>query len=191
MHFKQSKTGSKSGSRVTAGRSAYQLLQEIDEGVWPDGNMTANALQLLTQSVQVKLADFGLARIFPVPIRPLTHEVVTLWYRAPEVVLGFDHYTTSIDIWSTGCIFLELLHGRPIFSGDSVRRKTNSNPQRKSICRRWRRSTESSNYWAPPRNKSGRTSRPFHAGSHNGPCGRSVGIGSITFETTWTTTPKT
>ncbi|KAL3310545.1 Cell division protein kinase 1 [Cichlidogyrus casuarinus] len=67
----------------------------------------------------VKLADFGLARCFGIPIRALTHEVVTLWYRAPEVLLGAHRYTCSIDIWSMGCIFYEVATTDALFRGDS------------------------------------------------------------------------
>jgi cyclin-dependent kinase 2 len=57
----------------------------------------------------IKLADFGLARNFNIPLRAYTHEVVTLWYRAPEILLGTKLYTTSVDIWSLGCIFAEMV----------------------------------------------------------------------------------
>jgi len=67
----------------------------------------------------LKLADFGLARAFGVPIRTYTHEVVTLWYRAPEILLGSRTYSTPIDIWSVGCIFAEMSTKRPLFPGDS------------------------------------------------------------------------
>lgn len=70
--------------------------------------------------VEIKIADFGLARTIPFPLRPMTHEVVTLWYRAPEVLLGLSHYTAAIDVWSVGCVLIELLYGRPIFPGDVV-----------------------------------------------------------------------
>ena len=56
----------------------------------------------------LKIADFGLARAFSVPLRPLTHEVVTIWYRAPELLLGATEYSIAIDMWSVGCIFMEL-----------------------------------------------------------------------------------
>ena len=62
----------------------------------------------------IKLADFGLARAFGVPIRTLTHEVLTLWYRAPEILLGQKEYSTPIDIWSIGCIVLEMLTGKSL-----------------------------------------------------------------------------
>ena len=67
----------------------------------------------------VKLADFGLARAFGIPVRAYTHEVVTLWYRAPEILLGARHYGTPVDIWSIGCIFAEMVMQKPLFPGDS------------------------------------------------------------------------
>ncbi|XP_058764487.1 cell division control protein 2 homolog 1-like isoform X1 [Vicia villosa] len=67
----------------------------------------------------LKLADFGLARAFGIPVRTFTHEVVTLWYRAPEILLGSRHYSTPVDVWSVGCIFAEMSNRRPLFPGDS------------------------------------------------------------------------
>mmetsp|Transcript_7484 Transcript_7484/g.15254 ORF Transcript_7484/g.15254 Transcript_7484/m.15254 type:complete len:296 (+) Transcript_7484:403-1290(+) len=67
----------------------------------------------------LKLADFGLARAFGIPVRHYTHEVVTLWYRAPEVLLGARKYSTPVDIWSIGCIFAEMVMRQPLFPGDS------------------------------------------------------------------------
>jgi cyclin-dependent kinase 2 len=74
---------------------------------------------LLIEKGVVKLADFGLARAFNTPVRTLTHEVVTLWYRAPEVLLGQAQYSTPIDVWSIGCIFAELVTGQALFPADS------------------------------------------------------------------------
>lgn len=67
----------------------------------------------------LKIADFGLGRAFTVPLKSYTHEIVTLWYRAPEVLLGATHYSTPVDIWSVGCIFAELSRRQPLFPGDS------------------------------------------------------------------------
>ncbi|XP_002162867.1 cyclin-dependent kinase 1 [Hydra vulgaris] len=67
----------------------------------------------------IKLADFGLGRAFGIPIRAYTHEVVTLWYRCPEVLLGGKRYSCGIDTWSIGCIFAEMVNKKPIFQGDS------------------------------------------------------------------------
>lgn len=76
---------------------------------------------LVSRSGAIKIADFGLARLIGCPIRILTHEIVTLWYRAPEVLLG-NHdtpYGTGVDVWSIGCIFAELFLMKPAFEGDS------------------------------------------------------------------------
>ncbi|EEH53789.1 cyclin dependent kinase a [Micromonas pusilla CCMP1545] len=67
----------------------------------------------------LKLADFGLARAFGIPVRAYTHEVVTLWYRSPEILLGARHYSTPVDVWSIGCIFAEMINHAPLFPGDS------------------------------------------------------------------------
>jgi cyclin-dependent kinase 2 len=67
----------------------------------------------------VKLADFGLARTYNLPQKTWTHEVVTLWYRPPEILLGCQEYGAEVDVWSTACIFAELCNGCPLFVGDS------------------------------------------------------------------------
>ncbi|KAJ7530487.1 hypothetical protein O6H91_14G005500 [Diphasiastrum complanatum] len=67
----------------------------------------------------LKIADLGLGRAFTVPLKSYTHEIVTLWYRAPEVLLGASHYSIPVDIWSVGCIFAELSRKQPLFPGDS------------------------------------------------------------------------
>ncbi|XP_055725195.1 cyclin-dependent kinase 4-like isoform X1 [Salvelinus fontinalis] len=72
---------------------------------------------LVTSRGQVKLADFGLARIYSYHMA-LTPVVVTLWYRPPEVLLQ-STYATPVDIWSTGCIFAEMFRRKPLFCGDS------------------------------------------------------------------------
>ncbi|EGR30809.1 hypothetical protein IMG5_123230 [Ichthyophthirius multifiliis] len=68
----------------------------------------------------VKIADFGLARHYSIPHRPYTPKVVTLWYRAPELLLELDQYSQAIDIWSVGCVLAEFLNeGQPIFAGNN------------------------------------------------------------------------
>lgn len=74
---------------------------------------------LINREGVLKLADFGLARAFGIPVKNYTHEVVTLWYRAPDILMGSKKYSTSVDIWSVGCIFAELVNRRPLFSGAS------------------------------------------------------------------------
>lgn len=67
----------------------------------------------------IKVADLGLGRHFSVPIKAYTHEIVTLWYRAPEVLLGITNYAPAVDMWSVACIFAELVRKQAIFPGDS------------------------------------------------------------------------
>jgi len=74
---------------------------------------------LINREGELKLADFGLARAFGIPVRSYTHEVVTLWYRAPDVLMGSRKYSTPVDVWSIGCIFAEMANGRPLFAGTS------------------------------------------------------------------------
>eukprot|EP00440_Ansanella_granifera_P055647 gb/GFBE01060315.1/.p1 GENE.gb/GFBE01060315.1/~~gb/GFBE01060315.1/.p1 ORF type:complete len:323 (+),score=71.63 gb/GFBE01060315.1/:1-969(+) len=71
------------------------------------------------KSMRLVLADFGLARAFNVPLKVYTHEVVTLWYRAPEILLGQEKYGLSTDIWSLGCIAAEMATAQALFTGDS------------------------------------------------------------------------
>ena len=70
---------------------------------------------LIDKNGVIKLADFGLARAFGIPVRVYTHEVVTLWYRAPEILLGAAKYAAPVDIWSIGCIFAEMATKKPLF----------------------------------------------------------------------------
>eukprot|EP00747_Dinoflagellata_sp_TGD_P165460 gnl/TRDRNA2_/TRDRNA2_186756_c0_seq1.p1 gnl/TRDRNA2_/TRDRNA2_186756_c0~~gnl/TRDRNA2_/TRDRNA2_186756_c0_seq1.p1 ORF type:complete len:313 (-),score=73.36 gnl/TRDRNA2_/TRDRNA2_186756_c0_seq1:161-1099(-) len=74
---------------------------------------------LVDQRMQLKIADFGLARAFTVPIPKYTHEVVTVWYRPPEILLGSPLYSVPVDLWSIGCIIGEMATGAPLFAGDS------------------------------------------------------------------------
>jgi len=74
---------------------------------------------LYTNKGILKIADFGLAREFGSPIRPYSEGVVTLWYRAPELLLGSKIYSTAIDIWSVGCIFAEIISREVLIPGSS------------------------------------------------------------------------
>jgi len=76
---------------------------------------------LINKRGDLKLADFGLARAFGIPVRTFSHEVVTLWYRAPDVLLGSTKYSTQIDMWSAGCILAEMATGRPLFPGPNAK----------------------------------------------------------------------
>ncbi|EAR97232.2 cyclin-dependent kinase-like Serine/Threonine kinase family protein (macronuclear) [Tetrahymena thermophila SB210] len=74
---------------------------------------------LVNNKGDIKIADFGLGKIFGIPLNTITHEVETLWYRAPEILLGDKLYSLPVDVWSIGCIFAELIIGHPLFHGDS------------------------------------------------------------------------
>jgi len=74
---------------------------------------------LIDNQGNVKLADFGLARMVELPFRNYTHEVVTQWYRPPEILLGQKVYEWGADIWGLGCIFAEMVTNKPLFPGDS------------------------------------------------------------------------
>merc|ERR1719353_2834348 len=74
---------------------------------------------LIDSSLRMKIADFGLARAFSLPIPQYTHEVVTVWYRPLEILLGSKLYSIPVDMWGVGCIFAEMATGAPLFAGDS------------------------------------------------------------------------
>ncbi|EMC99366.1 hypothetical protein BAUCODRAFT_400848 [Baudoinia panamericana UAMH 10762] len=79
---------------------------------------------MVTSSGAIKIGDLGLARLFYKPLQALfsgDKVVVTIWYRAPELLLGSRHYTPAIDLWAVGCIFAELLSLRPIFKGEEAK----------------------------------------------------------------------
>jgi serine/threonine protein kinase len=69
------------------------------------------------QTMTIKIADFGLSRLASTSLRTYTNEVVTLWYRAPELLLGTEHYSYPIDMWSIALIFIELWNKRPFLPG--------------------------------------------------------------------------
>lgn len=79
---------------------------------------------MVTSGGEVKIGDLGLARRFDKPLHSLfsgDKVVVTIWYRAPELILGSYHYTPAIDMWAVGCIMAELLSLRPIFKGEEAK----------------------------------------------------------------------
>lgn len=72
---------------------------------------------LIDREGRLKVGDLGLSRSFADPLKPYTHMVVTMWYRAPELLLGSRVYSTGVDLWSVGCVFAELLLREPLFAG--------------------------------------------------------------------------
>lgn len=101
----------------------YQLLAGLNElhsqKVLHRDLKPANILLFThsADSLQVKIADFGISRFSTVPVREYSNDVVTLWYRAPELLLGSVTYNDRIDIWSVGCILAELIIQKPLFAG--------------------------------------------------------------------------
>lgn len=96
-----------------------QLLQAVnhlhDNWILHRDLKTSNLL--FSHSGVLKVGDFGLAREYGSPLKHYTPVVVTLWYRAPELLLGAKEYSTSVDMWSVGCIFAEFLRMEPLFPG--------------------------------------------------------------------------
>lgn len=74
---------------------------------------------LVDSEFNIKLADFGLGRAASIPLRNYTSQIITLWYRPPELLLGHEYYDSSVDVWSLACIFTEIHTLMPLFMGDS------------------------------------------------------------------------
>lgn len=83
-------------------------------------NVTVNSVNLLlAKDGQIKIADFGLAKMFGSPNRNMTSNVVTLWYRSPELLYGAREYGAAVDMWAVGCIFAEMLLRGPFLAGNN------------------------------------------------------------------------
>lgn len=95
---------------------------------------------LMNNRGELKICDFGLSRQFAAPLKAYTPLVVTLWYRAPELLLGTKLYSTPIDMWSLGCIMGELILNQPLLPGtqewDEVRmeHRTTATKRHPSVC---------------------------------------------------------
>ncbi|KAL1536665.1 [pyruvate dehydrogenase (acetyl-transferring)] kinase [Salvia divinorum] len=110
-------------SRLTEPQAKSYMMQLLsglqhchDKGILHRDIKGSNLL--IDKDGVLKIADFGLANCYKnKPRRPLTSRVVTLWYRAPELLLGATDYGVGIDLWSAGCILAEMFVGRPIMPG--------------------------------------------------------------------------
>ena len=96
-------------------------LSDREPGTRPDTDVIDKSdrtalLERAQRCGRVKMSDFALVRSASLPLRQYTKEVVTLWYRAPEVLMG-GHYFAAVDLWSVGCVFAEMLVGKPLFPG--------------------------------------------------------------------------
>ncbi|KAK7514237.1 cyclin-dependent protein kinase-like protein Ssn3 [Phyllosticta citriasiana] len=111
----------------------YQLLQGLHylHRNWVMHRDLKPANIMVTGAGAVKIGDLGLARLFYKPLGSLysgDKVVVTIWYRAPELLLGARHYTPAVDLWAVGCIFAELLALRPIFKGEEAKLDNKKQP---------------------------------------------------------------
>jgi cell division cycle 2-like protein len=101
------------------------LIQQLLEGVsylhnnWVLHRDLKTSNLLLNNKGELNVCDFGMSRQYGSPLKTYTHLVVTLWYRAPELLLGAKKYSTAVDMWSIGCIMAELLAKEPLFKGKS------------------------------------------------------------------------
>ncbi|KAL6718367.1 hypothetical protein ACLMJK_004456 [Lecanora helva] len=100
---------------------------------------------LMNNRGQIKVADFGMARYYGDPPPKLTQLVVTLWYRAPELLLGAEKYGAEIDMWSVGCIFGELLKKEPLLQGknevDELSKVSSRSPNNKEKSQHQKKGT--------------------------------------------------
>ncbi|CAB1348068.1 unnamed protein product [Coregonus sp. 'balchen'] len=91
---------------------------------------------LVNSNCVLKICDFGLARVEELDeSRHMTQEVVTQYYRAPEILMGSHHYSNAIDIWSVGCIFAELLGRRILFQAQSPIQQVTNTVNTENICK--------------------------------------------------------
>ncbi|KAI8914195.1 kinase-like domain-containing protein [Gorgonomyces haynaldii] len=93
-------------------------LHHIHSGYILHRDLKPNNL-LLAQDGQLKIADFGLASCFGDPNRTMTSQVVTRWYRSPELLLGAKQYGVGVDMWAVGCILAELMVRAPFFAAET------------------------------------------------------------------------
>ena len=112
--------------KQSSGRMSIEKVRQYSANIL-DGLHACHTNQLLHRDIKplnillsaegiLKIADFGLARACDHQ-QPLTLEVVTLWYRSPELLLGATRYGFEVDCWSAGCVIAEMCTGRPLFPG--------------------------------------------------------------------------
>ncbi|TMW64990.1 hypothetical protein Poli38472_009157 [Pythium oligandrum] len=125
-------TGDPSGGRVLSERVIRRLLHQLLDAIAYchrrgvlHRNLKPKHLLIKTADLDtledavLQISDFALVRATGIPKRTYTMEVVTLWYRPPEILMGVRGYSSAVDIWSVGCIFAEMAQGKPLFTGIS------------------------------------------------------------------------
>ncbi|GLE05577.1 hypothetical protein PINS_up014609 [Pythium insidiosum] len=125
-------TGDPSGGRVLSERVIRRLLHQLLDAIAfchrrgvLHRNLKPKHLLINTNDMDtledavLQISDFALVRATGIPRRTYTMEVVTLWYRPPEILMGVRGYSSAVDIWSVGCIFAEMAQGKPLFTGIS------------------------------------------------------------------------
>ena len=121
---KRNATGTFQLKPVVAKSILFQLLLALDylhKRAIAHCDITPSNLLLMSPTAhenpgRLKLIDFGLSRVVETPTSARNYGVVTVWYRAPELLLGDTEYDTKVDIWAAGCIFAELLSGQILFA---------------------------------------------------------------------------
>ncbi|CAI5722716.1 unnamed protein product [Hyaloperonospora brassicae] len=132
LHEVINPTGDPSGGRVLSETVIRKLLHQLLDAIaychrrgvlhrnLKPKHLLINAPDTETLSdATLQISDFALVRATGIPRRTYTMEVVTLWYRPPEILMGVRGYSSAVDIWSVGCIFAEMAQGKPLFTGIS------------------------------------------------------------------------
>uniref|UniRef100_M4BPH4 Cyclin-dependent kinase 2 homolog n=1 Tax=Hyaloperonospora arabidopsidis (strain Emoy2) TaxID=559515 RepID=M4BPH4_HYAAE len=114
LHEVINPTGDPSGGRVLSETVIRKLLHQLLDAI-----AYCHRRGVLHRDATLQISDFALVRATGIPRRTYTMEVVTLWYRPPEILMGVRGYSSAVDIWSVGCIFAEMAQGKPLFTGIS------------------------------------------------------------------------
>ncbi|CCI40524.1 unnamed protein product [Albugo candida] len=125
-------TGDQNGGRVLSEKVIRRLLHQILDAIAychrrgvlhrnlkPKHLLIDTTDPISLDDAVLQVSDFALVRATGIPKREYTMEVVTLWYRPPEILMGVRGYSSAVDIWSVGCIFAEMILGKPFFTGIS------------------------------------------------------------------------